>query len=118
MRAALCRVMRAEPHELSALAWAFAYFFLVLCSYYLLRPVRDALAVEAGAEKLQWLVTGTFAAMVALVPAFGWVCARLSRARLLPVVYAFFALNLLVFRARLGAGGVFFLLSVFYPFVG
>src|SRR2546425_5669409 len=93
MRAALCRVLRAEPHELSALAWAFAYFFLLLCSYYLLRPVRDALAVEAGTEKLQWLFTGTFAAMLALVPAFGWLCARLPRARLLPVVYAFFALS-------------------------
>jgi len=81
MRAALCRVLRAEPHELSALAWAFAYFFLLLCSYYLLRPVRDALAVEAGTEKLPWLFTGTFAAMLALVPAFGWLCARLSRAR-------------------------------------
>src|SRR5207247_2833057 len=81
MRAALCRVLRAEPHELSALAWAFAYFFLLLCSYYLLRPVRDALAVEAGTEKLQWLFTGTFAAMLALVPAFGWLCTRLSRDR-------------------------------------
>ena len=80
MRAALCRELRAEPHELSALAWASAYFFLLLCSYYLLRPVRDALAVEAGTEKLPWLFTGTFAAMLALVPAFGWLCARLPRA--------------------------------------
>src|SRR5438309_1849450 len=117
MRAALCRVLRAEPHELSALAWAFTYFFLLLCSYYLLRPVRDALAVEAGAEKLQWLFTGTFAAMLALVPAFGWLCTRLSRARLLPVVYAFFALNLLLFSARLDAAVFFIWLSVFNLFV-
>ncbi|HSU64378.1 MAG TPA: MFS transporter, partial [Burkholderiales bacterium] len=117
MRAALCRVLRAEPHELSALAWAFAYFFLLLCSYYLLRPVRDALAVEAGTEKLQWLFTGTFAAMLALVPAFGWLCARLSRARLLPVVYAFFALNLLLFSVRLDAALFFIWLSVFNLFV-
>src|SRR5437016_174096 len=117
MRAALCRVLPAEPHELSALAWAFAYFFLLLCSYYLLRPVRDALAVEAGTEKLQWLFTGTFAAMLALVPAFGWLCTRLSRARLLPVVYAFFALNLLLFSARLDAAVFFIWLSVFNLFV-
>src|SRR5438093_629609 len=117
MRAALCRVLRAEPHELSALTWAFAYFFLLLCSYYLLRPVRDALAVEAGTEKLQWLFTGTFAAMLALVPAFGWLCARLPRARLLPVVYAFFALNLLLFSARLDAALFFIWLSVFNLFV-
>src|SRR6267143_2131479 len=30
MRAALCRVLRAEPHELSALAWVFAFFALNL----------------------------------------------------------------------------------------
>src|SRR2546423_14350605 len=101
MRAALCRVLRAEPHELSALAWAFAYFFLLLCSYYLLRPVRDALAVEAGTEKLQWLFTGTFAAMLALVPAFGWLCARLPPARLLPAGDPLFPPNLLPFRAQL-----------------
>ena len=117
MRAALCRVLRAEPHELSALAWAFAYFFLLLCSYYLLRPVRDALAVEAGTEKLQWLFTGTFAAMLALVPVFGWLCARLPRARLLPVVYAFFALNLLLFSVKLDAAVFFIWLSVFNLFV-
>src|SRR5712692_4616402 len=117
MRAALCRALRAEPHELSALAWAFAYFFLVLCSYYLLRPVRDALAVEAGTEKLQWLFTGTFAAMLALVPVFGWLCARLPRARLLPVVYAFFALNLLLFSVKLDAALFFIWLSVFNLFV-
>ena len=37
----LTRALRAEPHELPALAWAFAYFFLLLSSYYVLRPVRD-----------------------------------------------------------------------------
>ena len=117
MRAALCRVLRAEPHELSALAWAFTYFFLLLCSYYLLRPVRDALAVEAGTEKLQWLFTATFAAMLALVPIFGWLCARLPRARLLPVVYAFFALDLLLFSVKLDAALFFIWLSVFNLFV-
>src|ERR1700694_395366 len=117
MRAALCRALRAEPHELGALAWAFAYFFLLLCSYYILRPVRDALAVEAGIEKLQWLFTATFAAMLALVPAFGWLCARLPRTRLLPVVYAFFALNLVAFSVKLDATAFFIWLSVFNLFV-
>src|SRR5256885_12589014 len=117
MRAALCRVLRAEPHELSALAWAFAYFFLLLCSYYLLRPVRDALAVEAGTEKLQWLFTGTFAAMLALVPAFGWLWARLPRARLLPLGYAFFGLHLLVVFTRFAIRLVITWLNVFSLFV-
>src|SRR3954471_19326327 len=107
VRPQLSRLLRVEPHELSALAWAFAYFFLVLCSYYLLRPVRDSLAVETGTRTLQWLFTATFIAMLALVP----------RTKLLPAVYGFFAANLVFFCVRLD-GPVFFVwLSVFNLFV-
>ena len=62
MPAALNRLLAYEPHEAPAIAWSFAYFFLLLCSYYLLRPVRDALAVESGTQSLQWLFTATFVA--------------------------------------------------------
>jgi ATP:ADP antiporter, AAA family len=117
MRAHLCRWLRAQPHELPALGWAFAYFFLVLCSYYILRPVRDALAVEAGTPTLQRLFTVTFVVMLALVPVFGWLCARLSRARLLPAVYGFFALNLVAFSFSLNSSIFFVWLSVFNLFV-
>ena len=105
-----------QPGELAAVAWAFAYFFLLLCSYYLLRPVRDALAVDAGAQALKWLFTATFATMLALVPLFGWLCARLPRARLLPLVYGFFVINLLLFSARLSPLVFFVWLSVFNLF--
>jgi AAA family ATP:ADP antiporter len=98
MRALPGRLLRAEPHELPALGWAFAYFFLLLAAYYVLRPVRDALAVQGGTAQLQWLFTATFAAMLALVPIYGWLCARLPRARFLPAVYLFFISNLLCFH--------------------
>lgn len=117
--------LRAAPHELPALGWSFAYFFCLLCGYYVLRPIRDEMAVQAGTGKLPWLFTATFVAMLVLAPAFGWLCARLPRARLLPVAYAFFIVNLLAFRAALDAGvtarqlaPVFFVwLSVFNLFV-
>jgi AAA family ATP:ADP antiporter len=125
MRSFLCRALGAEPHELPALGWAFGYFFLLLSSYYILRPLRDEMAVQAGASQLQWLFTATFVTMLALVPVFGWLCARFSRARLLPAVYLFFALNLVAFWAAVRAGisprnlaAVFFVwLSVFNLFV-
>ena len=112
----LYRALRAQPHELPAVAWAFAYFFLLLCSYYILRPVRDALAVEAGAQALQWLFTATFVAMLALVPVFGWLSARLPRTRLLPAVYGFFVVNLLLFALSLPPLVFFVWLSVFNLF--
>jgi AAA family ATP:ADP antiporter len=116
MTALLYRVLRAQPGELAAVAWSFAYFFLLLCSYYILRPVRDALAVEAGAQQLQWLFTATFVAMLALVPVFGWLSACLPRRTLLPVVYGFFALNLVAFSLWLSPNVFFVWLSVFNLF--
>ncbi len=110
------RWLRAEPHEQPALAWAFAYFFLLLAAYYMLRPVRDALAVQAGADRLQWLFTATFLAMLALVPAYGWLCARLPRSRFLPAVYAFFILNLVGFYFFPEPGAFFVWLNVFNLF--
>ena len=71
-------LLRVERHERPALAWAFVYFFLLLAAYYVLRPVRDALAVQAGTGQLQWLFTATFLAMLALVPAYGALCAGLA----------------------------------------
>ena len=109
-------LLRAESHERPALAWAFAYFFLLLAAYYVLRPVRDALAVQAGSAALQQLFGWTLAAMLALVPLYGWLCARLPRARFLPLVYLFFVLNLAAFYF-FPAPEVFFVwLSVFNLF--
>jgi ATP:ADP antiporter, AAA family len=117
MTALLYRVLRAQPGELAAVGWAFAYFFLVLCSYYLLRPVRDTVGVALGREELQRLFTVTFVVMLVLVPVFGWLSARLPRARLLPVIYGFFALNLLAFSVSLPPAVFFVWLSVFNLFV-
>jgi AAA family ATP:ADP antiporter len=117
MHSFLTRTLRAEPHELPALAWAFAYFFLLLSSYYVLRPVRDALAVELGTQALKQLFTATLVSMLALVPVFGWLASRLPRARLLPAVYAFFVVNLLAFTLELDARVFFVWLSVFNLFV-
>lgn len=113
---ALRRFLKVQPHEVPALAWSFAYFFLLLASYYLLRPVRDSLAIETGAERLRWLLTLTFLAMLVLVPVFGWLAARYPRRTLLPVVYGFFALNLVAFVFYVDASIFFVWLSVFNLF--
>ena len=53
--------------------WSFAYFFTLLCSYYVIRPVRDEMGIQVGISNLPWLFSGTFLAMLAAVPLFGWV---------------------------------------------
>jgi ATP:ADP antiporter, AAA family len=83
--------------EIAAVGWSFLYFFCLLCGYYVLRPVRDEMGIQAGLENLPWLFTATFVAMLAAVPLFGWVSSRFTRRRFLPYVYLFFVANLLVF---------------------
>lgn len=103
---------------------AAAAFFLLLCSYYVLRPVRDDMAVQTGSDKLQWLFTGTLFFTLLVVPVFGWVVRRVPPERIVPAVYGFLILNLLGFQAAF-AGGVttavaatfFIWLSVFNLFV-
>lgn len=101
----LTRLVQVEAHELRALAWSFAYFFSLLCGYYILRPMRDAMGIAGGVEQLHWLFTGTFVAMLAAVPLFGWVTSRYPRRRFLPYVYYFFIVNLAVFYLLLRAEG-------------
>ena len=93
----LRRLATANPGELPALAWSFLYFFCLLCGYYVLRPVRDEMGIAGGIANLPWLFTGTFVAMLAMVPLFGWVTARFPRRVMLPAIYWFFIANLLLF---------------------
>ena len=97
MTLGLARVLKTEQHELPALLWAFFYFFCLLCSYYILRPVRDEMGIQGGVDKLQWLFSATFVGMLVAVPFFGFLSARFPRQRLIPLVYYFFAANLLLF---------------------
>jgi AAA family ATP:ADP antiporter len=92
-------VVNVEHHEVRGLTWAFAYNFCLFSSYYILRPVRDAMGIAGGVGNLQWLFLATFAAMLAVVPLFGWLTSHVPRRRFLPYAYGFFVANLLVFFA-------------------
>ena len=100
----LLRLVQVRREEIAAMLWSFSYFFWLLCSYYVLRPIRDEMGIQGGVGNLPWLFTGTFLAMVAAVPLFGWVSSRFPRRKLLPMVYLFFAANVLLFYALLESG--------------
>lgn len=86
-----------QKSELRQTILGAAGFFLVLCSYYILRPVRDEMAVQFGADRIQWLFSATFAFTLMIVPVFGWAVRNIARQRVLVCVYSFLVLNLLFF---------------------
>ena len=95
--------VKVEPAERVPLLWSFVYFFCLLCGYYMLRPVRDEMAIEGGVQHLPWMMTGTFLTLLIATPLFGFLSARLPRARLLLSVYGFFISHLLLFFAAMMA---------------
>ena len=103
MERAVGRVVEAKPDEVKALLWSFAYFFFLLASYFILRPLRDEMGAAAGRDFLQWLFTATFFVMLVVSPIYAAAIARLPRKRFIPLVYRFFILNLAVFWVLLQA---------------
>jgi len=109
------------------LLWASAYYFLVLCAYYVIRPIRDDMGAASGVENLAWLFTGTLLGMLLVHPLYTSLVSRLTRRRFISWTYRFFILNLvlffLVFRSvdasqAIWVGRVFFIwTSVFNLFV-
>ena len=97
LRTTIQSLTGAEPDEVLPLCWSFLYFFCLLCGYYILRPVRDEMAIEGGVQNLPWMMTGTFVTLLLVTPLFGYVSARVPRDRLLLTVYAFFGFHLLAF---------------------
>lgn len=114
-----------QPGERTALMLGFAFHFCVLASYYLVRPLRDALGLEGGADKLQWLFTATFVVMVLMVPVFGALASRLPATRFVPLIYRVIAASMLVFGvlianriAPVAVGRVFFVwISIYNLFI-
>jgi len=121
----LRRCVDVEAGEVRATLLGFCWFFCLLGGYYLLRPLRDALGLAGGAQELQWLFSGTFVAMLMLVPLFGALVARLPPRRFVPLAYRFFTASIVVFGVLIArdvqsvwVGRVFFVwISVFNLFV-
>jgi AAA family ATP:ADP antiporter len=123
----LRRIVDVRREELPALGWTWLYFYAVLASYYVLRPIRDEAGVASGVDNLPWLWTGTLIGVSLSNPAFAVLVARLPRAKFVAWSYRFFAANLIVFflvlravegDANIWAGRVFYVwTAVFNLFV-
>src|ERR1700724_2774592 len=94
----------APRQERAAALWSFAYFFTLLASYYVLRPLRDQMEIAGGVKALPWMFTATFVALVVAQPLYGALVARLPRVRFIPIVYHFFVANLVLFWLLLTTG--------------
>ena len=103
----LLSLFKLDPAEARPVLWSSGYLFFLLSSYYVLRPIRDDVAVASGLENLPWLFTATLAATLLFHPFFTSLVKRLPRERFIAITYRFFSSNLLIFFLlfRLSDGG-------------
>lgn len=90
-------MVQIEAHELKVVLLALLCNFVLLACYYILRPVRDTMATVFGVDQLQHLFTLTFFATLICAPLFSALASKLKLSRLLPGIFWFWLLNVLVF---------------------
>jgi len=95
--------------------------FVVLGSYYVIKPIRDDIGANNGVEKLSWMFTGTMVAVIVANTLFSTIVARMSRRRFIPIAYRFFIVNLALFYIAMhfltGAAAQFWVGTVFFIWV-
>jgi len=84
---------------------AAAYFFVLLFAYFMLRPLRDALGLQAGIEGLRVLFLASLGAMLVANVVYGAAAARVPRRLFVPGVYVVATLCLVGFLAAFLAAG-------------
>lgn len=97
----LTRIVKAatkvEPNELNATLLSFLFVFVLMTAYFIMRPVRDAMASDWSDVEVSLLWTTTFFLSVIAVSIYGAAISFVRFRLLVPGVYAFFALSFFLF---------------------
>src|SRR5437762_7118330 len=104
LAAAQSRIVDVKPEEIRALWLGFAFHFLILTGYYIMRPIRDSIAAGSRLETLPWMFTATLVAMLIANTLFAAIVARMSRRKFIPLAYTFFIFNLALFFVLMRTG--------------
>ncbi len=97
----LTRIVRAatkvEPNELNATLLSFFFVFVLMTAYFIMRPVRDAMASDWSDVEVSLLWTTTFFLSIIAVSIYGAAISFVRFRFLVPGVYGFFALSFFIF---------------------
>ena len=92
-------ISNVQGHEIKAVVGSFLFVVLLMAAYYILRPVRDAMASDWTDAEVSWLWTLNFFISTGVVALYGALVARFPLRLLVPATYGFFALTFLFFYA-------------------
>lgn len=86
-----------KPHEIRITLGSFLLVFILMAGYYILRPVRDAMASDWSDVEVSFLWTLTFFFSLIAVSLYSSLISRIRYKLLVPYVYAFFAFSFFLF---------------------
>jgi AAA family ATP:ADP antiporter len=89
--------LNIEDHEVKAALSSFLFIVILMSAYYILRPVRDAMASDWTDAEVSWLWTLNFFISTAVVAVYGIAVSRFRFQLLVPAMYGIFALTFVVF---------------------
>lgn len=90
IRNTINRVGDVRDGEWRALGWSAFLFFLILAGYYLVRPVRDAIAAQYTRDQLGDLFWVTLVSTLIANPLLALLASRVPRRVLVPISYGVF----------------------------
>jgi len=88
---------RIEHNEINATVSSFLFVVILMSAYYILRPVRDAMASDWTDAEVSWLWTLNFFISTAVVALYGIAVSRIRFQLLVPAMYGIFALTFVAF---------------------
>ena len=86
-----------KEHEVRAVIFSFLFVVLLMSAYYILRPVRDAMASDWTDAEVSWLWTMNFFISTAIVALYGIMVSKFRFRLLVPAMYGIFAASFIVF---------------------
>jgi AAA family ATP:ADP antiporter len=86
-----------ESNELKATFISTLFVFILMASYYILRPVRDAMASDWTDTEVSFLWNINFFVSAAIVAIYGFAVSRARLRNVIPSMYGFFALSFIAF---------------------
>ena len=88
---------KVQKQEVKAVILSFLFVVVLMSAYYILRPVRDAMASDWTDAEVSWLWTLNFFISTAIVALYGVIVSKFRFRLLVPTMYGIFAISFIIF---------------------
>jgi AAA family ATP:ADP antiporter len=91
------KISQVNPNEIKTTTASFLMIFILMASYFILRPVRDAMASDWSDSEVSALWNLQFFISAAIVSIYGFAVSKIRFKNLVPIIYSFFSISFIAF---------------------